>query len=212
MVCYWYRHISNEEAATAFFEEERWGGSRTCPNPDCGPSDTDPFPSTDTPYRCRSCGKLFSVRTGTIRDDGRPLWKWLLELGFELAKEEGLSEEQAATKLFEEYRWRGSPQCPYCGSLDVQVVKNGEPMPYRCRKCRKPRKHFSVRTGTVLAKSHVPLRKLLWAIRHYYGNEKEITAAKLANKIDVAEDTARRLLDVFSGVLPQQRDQPGDSP
>ncbi len=102
------------------------------------------------------------------------------------------------------------PHMPVLPVLDVEVVKNGEPMPYRCRKCD-PRKHFSVRTGTVLAKSHVPLHKLLWAIRHYYGSRKEITAAKLASEIHVAEDTARRLLDMFSGVLPQQRDQPEDS-
>ena len=48
------------------------------------------------------------------------------------------------------------------GSTRTAVNPTGRPMPYHCRDCRK---FFSVRTGTVLAHSKIPLRK--WAIGIY---------------------------------------------
>jgi transposase-like protein len=69
--------------------------------------------------------------------------------------------EEAARQYFERNRWNGEAHCPHCGSLSVVEVKDHKPMPYRCRDCRK---HFSVRTGTVLAESRLPLHKWLMAI------------------------------------------------
>ena len=200
----YYSSRAREEEATADYEQARWGESLPCPPcpySDCGSSETGPYPDKSKPYRCRSCGRFFSVRTGTHLDDWRPLWWWALRDSW--VYKGGLTNKQWATGIFERYQWGLHPKCPYCGSLYVEVVKNGEPMAYRCRMC-KPRKHFSVRTGTVLANSHVELDEWLWAIFYYYGSGGKITAAELAGAIGRTKQTAQRLLDVFSGVLPQQ--------
>ena len=89
----WYAHLSSEskkDKAIAWFEGAQWGldlGGRTCPQ--CLSSETVPYRNKDTPYRdtppyrCLPCGQLFSVRTGTEYDDGRPMWEWLLEYEFD---------------------------------------------------------------------------------------------------------------------------------
>ena len=48
---------------------------------------------------------------------------------------------------FIEQRWPNGIACPHCGSLNVATIASRKPMPFRCRDCRK---HFSVKTGTVL--------------------------------------------------------------
>ena len=173
----------------ADYEQARWGESLPCPPCpycDCGSSETGPYLDKSTPYRCRSCRKFFSVRTGTPYDDGRPLWWWSVIDSFKYSCWlRGLTYEQWATGIFERYQWGAHPQCPDCGSLEVEVVKNGKPMPYRCRKC-KPRKHFSVRMA-VRMDSHVPLYGWLWAIFYYYGSGGKITAAELASAITAPE-------------------------
>ena len=58
--------------------------------------------------------------------------------------------EEAARKCFETRRWGYEAVCGHCGSKNVVECKGHKPMPYRCKSCRK---HFKVRTGTVLAES-----------------------------------------------------------
>lgn len=65
-------------------------------------------------------------------------------------------DEEAARQLFEAHRRGDEPVCGDCGSVNVVECKDHRPMPYRCRDCRK---HFSVRTGTVLAESRLALIK-----------------------------------------------------
>ena len=60
-------------------------------------------------------------------------------------------------------------------------------MPYRCKDCRK---HFSVRTNTVLAESRLPLHKWLLAIFLISTNLKGVSSCKLARDLDVSQHTA----------------------
>ena len=64
--------------------------------------------------------------------------------------------EEAARKFFENCRWGSDSVCGHCGSVRVTECKNHKPMAHRCKDCRA---HFSVRTGTVLAESRLPLLK-----------------------------------------------------
>jgi len=69
--------------------------------------------------------------------------------------------EQSAIDWFESIRWKDGRTCPKCGSCDTYETKNANGMRYRCRDCRR---YFSVKTGTVLQSSKLPLQKWVFAI------------------------------------------------
>jgi transposase-like protein len=95
--------------------------------------------------------------------------------------------EEAARKHFEANRWNGQVSCPHCGSLSTAEVKNQKPMPYRCRDCRQ---HFSVRTGTVLAESRLPLQKWLMAIYMMTTARKGIPSTQMARELGITQKSA----------------------
>lgn len=96
-------------------------------------------------------------------------------------------DEEAARLHFEARRWGDEPACGHCGSTAVTECKNHKPMPYRCRDCRK---HFSVRTGTVLAESRLPLQKWLLAIYMLTSARKGIPSTQMARELGVTQKTA----------------------
>ncbi|MFC4670751.1 IS1595 family transposase [Seohaeicola nanhaiensis] len=96
-------------------------------------------------------------------------------------------DEEAARKFFEAKRWGSEPVCGHCGSVNVVEVKDHKPMPYRCKDCRK---HFSVRTGTVLAESRLPLIKWLLAIYMLTSARKGIPSTQMARELGVTQKTA----------------------
>ncbi|MCJ8355219.1 IS1595 family transposase [Novacetimonas hansenii] len=96
-------------------------------------------------------------------------------------------DEKAARRHFENSRWGGEVSCPYCGSLSVAEVKNHKPMPFRCRDCRQ---HFSVRSGTVLAESRLPLHKWLMAIYMMTTARKGIPSTQMARELGITQKSA----------------------
>ena len=97
-------------------------------------------------------------------------------------------DEAAATAWFESVIWRdGERHCGKCGSVRTRQVPNAKPMPYWCSDCRS---YFSVRTGTPIARSNVPLRK--WAIAIYLclTSLKSVSSMKLHRDIGVSQPTA----------------------
>ncbi len=96
-------------------------------------------------------------------------------------------DENAARLYFEQNRWAGEVSCPHCGNLSVAEVKNHKPMPYRCRDCRQ---HFSVRTGTVLAESRLPLHKWLMAIYMMTTARKGIPSTQMARELGITQKSA----------------------
>ena len=100
---------------------------------------------------------------------------------------QAIPDEAAATAFFEHRRWSETPYCPHCGSLAISTVANAKPMPFRCRACRK---HFSVRTGTVMAESKVPLHKWLMAMYLLHTARKGVSSLQMAREIGVTQSTA----------------------
>jgi len=96
-------------------------------------------------------------------------------------------DEEAARLYFERNRWADEVACPHCGSASVAEVKNHKPMPYRCRDCRQ---HFSVRTGTVLAESRLPLHKWLMAIYMMTTARKGIPSTQMARELGITQKSA----------------------
>jgi hypothetical protein len=60
-------------------------------------------------------------------------------------------------------------------------------MAYRCRECRQ---HFSVRTGTVLAESRLPLQKWLMAIYMMTTARKGIPSTQMARELGITQKSA----------------------
>ena len=96
-------------------------------------------------------------------------------------------DEQRAAQWFIDQRWPDGPICPYCGSGRIHTVRNSKPMPFRCRDCRK---HFSVRTGTVMAQSKISLRKWVVAIYLYATSLKGVSSMKLHRDLDITQKSA----------------------
>ncbi len=96
-------------------------------------------------------------------------------------------DEESARLHFEGRRWANGKACPHCGSVEVVEVKNHKPMPYRCKDCRK---HFSVRTGTVLEESRLPLHKWLMAIYMMTTARKGIPSTQMARELGCTQKSA----------------------
>ena len=109
-----------------------------------------------------------------------------------------LPDDESAHKWFEKVRWPGGVECPHCGSDKISEKNIRKPMPYRCRTCRK---HFSVRHGTLMKESQLPLQK--WAIAIYLcvTNLKSVSSMKLHRDLGITQKTARsmmrRILEAF---------------
>ena len=100
-------------------------------------------------------------------------------------------DEASAEAWFIQKRWPDGVRCPACGSERVSERPTRKPQPFRCRDCRS---HFSVKTGTVMHSSNLPLRK--WAMAQYcmLGNPKGISAMSLSIAVEVQHGTALHLM------------------
>ena len=94
--------------------------------------------------------------------------------------------EVAATAWFESVIWPDGRHCPKCGSTRTGEAKHRF-MPYWCTDCRS---YFSVKTGTAMQASKIPLRK--WAIAIYMclTSLKSVSSMKLKRDIGVSQPTA----------------------
>ena len=95
--------------------------------------------------------------------------------------------EQSARNWFEAIYWPGGRCCGKCGGQNTKRVPNEKPMPYWCSDCKS---YFSVRTGTSLQSSRLPLRKWVIAIYLYVTSLKSVSSMKLHRDLGVTQKTA----------------------
>ena len=98
--------------------------------------------------------------------------------------------EDAARDWFEANRWPDTVTCPRCQSDRTSAPRKGS-MSHWCAACRR---RFSVRTGTVMERSRIPLRKWAIAIYMVVTNLKGISSMKLHRELNVTQKTAWFLL------------------
>ncbi len=98
-----------------------------------------------------------------------------------------IPDEAAARKWFEARIWPNGRYCPRCGFMRTIESTGRPPMPYYCPACSR---HFSVRTGTLMERSKVPLRKWVWAIYLHLTSLKGVSSMKLHRDIGVTQKTA----------------------
>ena len=97
-------------------------------------------------------------------------------------------DEASAVKWFETIRWPdGERHCGKCGSVKTREIPNAKPMPYWCGDCKS---YFSVRTGTMMESSRLPLRKWAWTVYLYVTSLKGVSSMKLHRDLKVTQKTA----------------------
>lgn len=94
-------------------------------------------------------------------------------------------DEESARKYLEGRLWPNGVTCPECGSGErITVRKDGY---YRCNACKFD---FTVRTGTIFERSHVPLHKWLYAMYLLVTARKGISSMQLAKEIGITQKSA----------------------
>ncbi len=106
--------------------------------------------------------------------------------------------EESAREWFERKIWPDGRHCPHCGSIRTHEAGHRD-MPYRCTDCRG---YFSIKTGTVMHKSHLPLRKWVFAIYLEMTSLKGVSSMKLHRDIKISQPAAwymlHRIREVWS--------------
>ncbi len=95
-------------------------------------------------------------------------------------------DERAARTYIEHRRWHGRTTCPHCGEAQRVQVRKVDGY-FRCLACKVD---FTVRTGTIFERSHVPLDKWLYAIYLLVTSRKGVSSLQLSKEIGVTQKTA----------------------
>lgn len=104
--------------------------------------------------------------------------------------QEAFFNEARAYEFIERRVWPDGPVCPRCndnsrvGKLQGGTTRIGV---YKCYRCRKP---FTIKIGTVLESSHVPMNVWLQAICLVCLGQREISANHLAHALGTSLRTA----------------------
>jgi transposase-like protein len=100
------------------------------------------------------------------------------------------SDEAKARAWFEEIRWPNGPFCPHCGETAKVYRLNGQSHRAGLVHCNGCNEAFTVTVGTVMERSHVPLKKWALAFRLMTSSKKGISAHQLHRTIAVTYKTA----------------------
>jgi transposase-like protein len=92
---------------------------------------------------------------------------------------------ESARVYLEGRLWPNGPRCPVCGMGDRITVRTGGF--YRCNQCKED---FTVRTGTIFERSHVPLHKWVYAMYLLVTARKGISSMQLSKEIGITQKSA----------------------
>jgi transposase-like protein len=94
-------------------------------------------------------------------------------------------DEHSARMYLESHRWPNGVACPVCENRNrITIRKDGF---YRCNECQED---FTVRTGTIFERSHVPLQKWLYAMYLLVTSRKGISSLQLSKEIGITQKSA----------------------
>jgi len=94
-------------------------------------------------------------------------------------------DEASARAYIEARRWPHGAVCPTCQGADRITPRKGGF--YRCNACKID---FTVRTGTIFERSHIPLHKWVYAIYLLMTARKGISSLQLAKEIGITQKSA----------------------
>jgi transposase-like protein len=104
------------------------------------------------------------------------------------------SDENKAREFLESKRWPNGPFCPHCKATEVYklTAKPDSASPvrpgvYKCSKCRQ---QFTVRIGTILEESKIPICKWLMAIHLMTSSKKGVSSHQIARECGITQKSA----------------------
>jgi len=107
------------------------------------------------------------------------------------------ADETAAVEFLEEQRWGDNPGCPHCGADNVyQMTKRGsdernDRLLWRCRECSK---QYTVRVGTIMEDSPIPLRHWCFAFWAACSSKKGVSAKQIERQTGLSYKSALFLM------------------
>jgi transposase-like protein len=94
-------------------------------------------------------------------------------------------DQETARVYLEHNLWPEGPKCPVCGFGErITTRKDGF---YRCNQCKED---FTVRTGTIFERSHIPLHKWIYAMYLLLTARKGISSLQLSKEIGIRQASA----------------------
>lgn len=96
-----------------------------------------------------------------------------------------IPDEDAARAYLASARWPKGPVCIHCEHTAVYTIRSGKL--YSCKKCHK---QFTVRTGTVMEDSKIPLKKWIFAMYLLTISRKGVSSVQLAKELGVTQKSA----------------------
>lgn len=99
---------------------------------------------------------------------------------------ERFPDQEAARQYLEGHLWPDGAKCPVCSRSGDRITARKAGF-YRCNVCRED---FTIRTGTIFERSHVPLHKWLYAMYLLITARKGISSMQLAKEIGITQKSA----------------------
>lgn len=97
-------------------------------------------------------------------------------------------DEITARHYLEAQRWNSMPTCPHCkDTVRIQTLKNKFDGYYRCLACKET---FTVRTGTIMERSHIPLTKWLYAMYLITTSRKGVSSLQLSKELGITQKSS----------------------
>lgn len=93
--------------------------------------------------------------------------------------------EEAARNYLETARWPDGIICIHCGHDDVWKIRGGKL--YTCKQCRT---QFTLRTGTVMEDSKIPLQKWIYAMYLMTISRKGVSSVQLSKELGITQKSA----------------------
>ena len=90
--------------------------------------------------------------------------------------------EASAIEYIEGLRWVDGITCPHCDGNRTSRMKDSQY--HQCKDCRKK---FTVRTGTVFERSHIPLDKWLYAMYILQTARKGVSSLQLSKELGITQ-------------------------
>src|ERR1700733_6580823 len=94
-------------------------------------------------------------------------------------------DEASARAYIESRRWATGVVCPHCSEAKRITKRKGGF--YRCNACKDD---FTVRTGTIFERSHIPLQKWIYGMYLLMTARKGVSSLQLGKEIGVTQKSA----------------------